>query len=66
MRIVKDCAGRDRELVITALAVEQLLGCGKFHGGHFAARAFDTIGPTEPDKQFAATFVRIKHLDDIN
>ena len=66
MRIVKDCAGRNGELVIAALAVEQLLCRGEFHGGHFAARALNTIGPAEADKQLAAAVIGVKHLDHVN
>src|SRR5579872_497885 len=66
MAIVKNCAGRDSELVITALAVEQLLRSLQFNGWHLAARALNTVRPTEPDQQFAATFVGIKQIDYVN
>lgn len=66
MRIVKDCSRRDGELIIAAFAVEQLLGRGEFHSGHFAAWALNTVGPAETHQQFPASFVGIKHLDYVN
>ena len=59
MAIIENRAGGNGELVIAALAVEQLLGGFEFDGGHLAARAFNTVRPAQPDKQFAATFVSV-------
>jgi len=66
MRIVEYGAGRDGKLIIAALAVEQLFFRGEFHCGHLAARAFDTVGPAEPHKQFAALFVGVEMLNQVN
>lgn len=66
MRIVKDCAGSDRELVITSFAIEQLLGCGKFYDCAVTAEAFNSVRPAETNKKFAAFVVGIEQVYNVN
>jgi len=66
MRVIEHSAGCNSKLIVAAFAVEELLFRGKFHGGHFAARALSTVRPAEPNKQFAAAFVGVKMLDQVN
>jgi hypothetical protein len=66
MRVIEDRAGRDGKLIIAGLAVEELFFRGEFHGGSFAARAFDSIRPAEPDQHLAALLVGIEQVYNVN
>jgi len=66
MGVVEDRARRDRELVITGLAIEQLLGCRKFYNGAMTTETFGAIRPAQPHKQLAALVIGIKQIDYVN
>ncbi len=52
--IVKHRAGSDGELIVTILAVEQVLRRLQFHNGAFAAQALGAFGEAETNEQIAA------------
>jgi hypothetical protein len=66
VRVIEHRAGRNGKLVVTALAVEQLLHGPEFNGGHLAAWALNTVGPAEPDKEFTAFVVGIEQVYNVN
>lgn len=66
MRIVKDRAGRDAELVVAFLAIEQLLGRRQLGHWTFASQALNSVWPAEAHKKFAAFFVGIEQIDNVN
>src|ERR1700722_542864 len=57
VRIVEDRTSRNRELVITSLAVEQFPLGFQFDGAFLASQAAHAIGPAETREKFAASFV---------
>ncbi len=66
MRVVKDRASSDGELIIAFLAVEQLLFGLKLRHWPFAAHAFWTVRPAQADKQFTAFIVGVEQVDNVN
>lgn len=66
MGIVEDRASGDSELIITALAVEQLLDCFQFHNRAFAAHAFNAVRPAQTNQQFAAFVVGVEQVYNVN
>ncbi len=66
MGIVEDRASRDRELVVAVFAVEELFLGRQFWGWHLAARALNSSGPTQPNKQLTALFVGVEQVNNVN
>jgi hypothetical protein len=66
MGIIENRAGGHTELVVTSLAVEELLYGRQLNGWHLTTRAFDASGPAEPDKNLAAFFVGIEQVYNVN
>ena len=66
MAVVEHGARGHAELIIAALAVEQLLGRRQFDGRHFAADALDTVGPAEPDQQLPAALVSVEKVHNVD
>lgn len=58
MRVIEDRARRHGKLIVTALAVEQLLVSLKFYSRVVAAPAMRAIRPAQAAEQFAALFGR--------
>src|SRR6185437_6642575 len=66
VRIVEDSGSSDGELVIAFLAIEQLLGGRQFDHGTIAAQALRAIGPAQPNQQFAASFIGVEQVYNVN
>lgn len=66
VRVVEDRSRCDSKLVITRLAVEQLLLSSKLSDWSAAAQALDSIRPAQTYKQLAALGIGIKQIDYIN
>lgn len=66
MRVVKNRASGNGELIIALFAVKQLLLSFELNDGHFATRAFRASGPAETHKHFAALLIRREHGVYIN
>jgi hypothetical protein len=66
MRVVEDRACGHAELVITIFAIEQLLRRRQFDCRRFASQAFNAAGPAKPDKKFAALFVGVEQVYNVN
>jgi hypothetical protein len=66
MRVIKDRACRDAELVVAFLAVEQLLGRRQLCNWPFASQAFNAIRPAQTHKKFAALIVGIEQVYNVN
>jgi hypothetical protein len=66
MAVIENRSRGNAKLIVAALAVEQLLRCGEFRGWHLAARAFNAVRPTETHEQFAATFVGVEKVYNVN
>ncbi len=64
--VIENRAGGHGELVIAALAVEELLRGCQFDGWHLAARALHATGPAETDKKLAAFFVGVEQVNNVN
>ena len=64
--VIEDRASSNCELIITILTVKELLFCFQFYDRHLAAQALDTAGPTETDKEFAAFFISIEQIYNVN
>jgi len=66
MGVIEDCASGDGELIVAFLAVEELFRRLQFHDRALAAQAFRPIRPAQADQQFAAPFVRIEKVYNVN
>ena len=66
VRIIEDRAGSHGELIIAFLAVEKLLGGRQLGNWAFTAQAFNAIWPAQAHKQFAAFFIGIEQVYNVN
>jgi|ERR1700721_505255 len=66
MGVVEDRASRDGELIVAVLAVEELFFRRKLDHWPLAADAFRAIRPTQTHKQFAASFVGVEQVYNVN
>ncbi len=66
MGVVEDRASRDGELVVALFAVKELLRGFQFHYGHLAPWALRAIRPAKPNKNFAALFVSVEQVYNVN
>lgn len=66
MRVIKDRAGSDRELIVASLAVKQLLRCSEFRNWPFASQTFNSVRPAKAHKKFAAFIVGIEQVYNVN
>jgi hypothetical protein len=66
VRVIKDRASGDCELIVAIFAVvESLFGC-QFHDGHLAARALNAFGPAQLSQNLAALFIGWEHPIYVN
>ena len=66
MGIIEDRASRDGELVVTVLAIEELFRSLKLDRWHLAAWTLRANGPAQAHKNFAALFVGVEQVYNVN
>jgi len=66
MRVIEDRASGYGELIITILAIEELLRRRQFRNFAVTAGAFRAIRPAQAVEQFAALFIGIKQVHHVN
>jgi len=66
MRVIEDRACSDRKLIVTSLAVKQLLRRRQFRNWTMTAQAFNSIRPAKAYKQFPALFIGIEQVYNVN
>ncbi len=66
MGVVENCPGGHAELIVSVLAIEQLLFGGKSRSGHLAAWTFDSARPAQAHKNLTALFVSVEQVYNVN